>query len=267
MKKIVEYDLLPPPANFDSDTDVKQWVLDMREEIVGGWPPVSDRVLAREADEMVLSIETCELLLSEFGITSKRWVPPFKDEVRTTPQTAPSSQTLVRRPPVVAVMGHVDHGKTTLLDALRNTRVADGEAGGITQAVSSFKVDINSKDIVFIDTPGHEAFSSMRECGAMLTDIVVLVVAATDGVRAQTIESVQHAQACDVPIVVAVTKVDVDGIDAAEHVERISNELIAEGVQCESMGGETQILPISSIRGDGMKELLEALLLEAEIMG
>ena len=269
MKKIVEYELYSVDGE---DSELQPWILNLRTEMEGQWPPVPERVLSNAASDMSLGVESCELLLHDFGVDTKRWEPPFEDEVRTTVHTASNADSLRPRSPVVTIMGHVDHGKTTLLDALRNTRVASGEAGGITQAVSSFKVNVSSEqsspvqEVVFIDTPGHEAFASMRECGAMLTDIVVLVVAATDGVRQQTIESIQHAHSCGVPIVVALTKCDVDGIEEAAESERIANELMAAGVQCESLGGDVQIIPISSLRGDGLPELLEALALEAEMM-
>jgi len=172
---------------------------------------------------------------------------------------------LVKRPPIVTVMGHVDHGKTTLLDSIRKTKVAASEAGGITQGVRAHQVSIEingqEKPIVFLDTPGHEAFTAMRSRGAKVTDIAVLVVAADDGVRPQTIEAIKHAQAARVPIVVAINKMDKEGANP----DRVKQELTEHGLMPEDWGGSTVMVPISAIKGDGIDTLLEMISLVSEV--
>lgn len=167
------------------------------------------------------------------------------------------------RPPVVSVMGHVDHGKTTLLDSLRKSNVALGEAGGITQHIGAYKVACGGRDIVFIDTPGHEAFTSMRARGAKINDMAILVVAADDGVKAQTVEAVNHAKAAGVPVIAAVSKVDKDGADP----EKVKRQLSEHGLVPEEWGGDTLFAEISAKTGKGIGELLELILLQADVLG
>ena len=166
------------------------------------------------------------------------------------------------RPAVITVMGHVDHGKTTLLDFIRKTKVVDGEAGGITQHIGAYEVETSKGRLTFIDTPGHAAFSSMRARGANTTDIVVLVVAANDGIKPQTEEAINHAKAADVSIVVAINKVDLDGAD----IDKVKGDLAAKDLTPEDWGGNIQMIPISALKGDGVDELLERIALEAEIL-
>lgn len=168
---------------------------------------------------------------------------------------------LVERPPVVAVLGHVDHGKTTLLDRIRKTKVVDSEAGGITQHTGAYQVEVNGRKITFLDTPGHEAFTAMRARGAQVTDIVVLVVAADDGIMPQTREASNHAKAAGVQIVVALNKVDRPNA----NIDRVMEELSKEGLQAESWGGDTIVVPVSALRGTGVDELLENILVVAEL--
>ena len=166
------------------------------------------------------------------------------------------------RPAVITVMGHVDHGKTTLLDFIRKTKVVDGEAGGITQHIGAYEVETSKGKLTFIDTPGHAAFSSMRARGANTTDIVVLVVAANDGIKPQTEEAINHAKAAGVSIVVAINKIDIDGADA----EKVKGDLAAKDLTPDDWGGNTQMVPVSALKGDGVDDLLERIALEAEIL-
>ena len=168
---------------------------------------------------------------------------------------------LENRPPVVSVMGHVDHGKTSILDAIRNTQVTRGEAGGITQHIGAYTVELNGKEISFLDTPGHEAFTEMRMRGAQSTDIAILVVAADDGVMPQTIEAINHAKAAEIPIIVAVNKIDKDTADQ----NRVMQGLMEHGLVPEDWGGDTIMVPVSAHTGEGIEELLEMVLLVAEM--
>ena len=173
----------------------------------------------------------------------------YKDEKKT-------------RPPVITVMGHVDHGKTTLLDFIRNTKVVEGEAGGITQHIGAYQVETSKGLLTFIDTPGHAAFSSMRARGANTTDIVILVVAANDGIKPQTEEAINHAKAAGVSIVVAINKIDLDGAD----IDKVKGDLATKDLTPEDWGGTVQMVPVSALKGDGIDDLLERIALEAEIL-
>src|SRR5438045_3466314 len=206
-----------------------------------------------------LSDEEVELIASEVGreITIKH----AADEEEEPEEFDDPDDVLQARPPVVTIMGHVDHGKTTLLDAIRQSRVVATEAGGITQHIGAYQVDVDGRKITFLDTPGHEAFTAMRARGAKVTDIAVLVVAANDGVMPQTKESISHARAAEVPIVVDINKVDLP--DA--NPERVKGELATEGLQPEEWGGTTQVAEVSAKTRQGLDELLEKVLLVADV--
>ena len=207
-----------------------------------------------------IDFDTAQLLASEFGYEVQNVA--FKEEAAFTQKTEDIGQ-MVTRAPVVTIMGHVDHGKTTLLDTIRKTRVAAGEAGGITQHVAAYKVAVpNHGDIVFLDTPGHEAFTEMRARGAQATDIVVLVVAANDGVMPQTLEALNHALDAKVTIIVAVNKIDLP--DAAP--ERVKQQLSDKGLIPEEWGGNVIFVNVSAIKGDNVDKLLESIALTAEVM-
>ncbi len=209
----------------------------------------------------VIDADTAELIVEEFGHKAKRVSEADVEEGLEGPEDAP--ETLQPRPPVITVMGHVDHGKTSLLDAIRKTRVTEGEAGGITQHIGAYQVQTeDGAKITFLDTPGHEAFSSMRARGAKATDIVVLVVAADDGVKPQTIEAISHAKAAEVPIIVAINKIDKPDADPT----KVRTELMQHEVFVESMGGEVQDVEVSALTGQGLPDLLEAIQLQAELM-
>jgi translation initiation factor IF-2 len=206
-----------------------------------------------------LSDEEVELIATEVGreITIKH----AADDEEEPEEFDDPEETLQARPPVVTIMGHVDHGKTTLLDAIRDARVVATEAGGITQHIGAYQVDVDGRKISFLDTPGHEAFTAMRARGAKVTDIAVLVVAADDGVMPQTKESIAHARAADVPIVVAVNKIDL----ADANVDRVKGELAQEGLNPEDWGGETQFAEVSAKTQTNLDELLEKVLLVADL--
>lgn len=207
----------------------------------------------------VLDQETSALVVEEMGHTFKLI---NDDAIEETLQDSVDDIESVTRAPVVTIMGHVDHGKTSLLDYIRKAKVASGEAGGITQHIGAYHVETENGEITFLDTPGHEAFTAMRARGAGVTDIVIIVVAADDGVMPQTREAIKHAQAGDVPIIIAINKIDKEGSDP----DRVKNELSQEGVIAEDWGGDTIFVNVSAHTGEGVDNLLESVLLTAEVL-
>ncbi|SEO79960.1 translation initiation factor IF-2 [Propionispora vibrioides] len=206
-----------------------------------------------------VDFDTASLVAADFGVTVEA-LPPEEDPTEI-PEIEDDESQLVIRPPVVTVMGHVDHGKTSLLDAIRQTRVTQQEAGGITQHIGAYQVICQGKKIVFLDTPGHEAFTAMRARGAQVTDIAILVVAADDGVMPQTIEAINHAKSAKVPIIVAINKMDRPGANP----DRVKQQLGDHGLVPEDWGGETIMVPVSAHQKTGIEELLEMILLMAEV--
>lgn len=227
-----------------------------------GEPTVADSVVSSDAVELVLSdfgakvsfIKQTSAETEKTGRTTPRYLQKYTPEVWAS---------FPLRPPIVTVMGHVDHGKTTLLDALRNSNVASSERGGITQNIGAFSVSLsNGSMVTFLDTPGHEAFAAMRACGTQVTDIVVLVVAANDGVMPQTLEAVNHARNANVPIIVAINKVDISGCSP----EKVMNDLYSyAGIQVEQIGGDVQCVLVSALKRQGLENLIDAILLQAEL--
>ena len=207
-----------------------------------------------------IDFDTAFLIAGEFGVTAHK-KEVVTDEDILFDDSEDKEEDLKPRPPVIVVMGHVDHGKTSLLDAVRSTNVIEGEAGGITQAIGAYKVEINGREITFLDTPGHEAFTAMRARGAQITDIAILVVAANDGVMPQTIEAIDHAKAAGIPIIVAINKIDVEGA----NLDKVKQELAEYGLVSEDWGGDTIFVPISAKKKINIDNLLEMVLLVADM--
>ncbi|MEH7118404.1 translation initiation factor IF-2 [Neobacillus vireti] len=208
----------------------------------------------------VLDKDAIELIAGEYGVEVEEEIKIDTTDLEVY-FTEDAAETLVERPSVVTIMGHVDHGKTTLLDSIRNTKVTEGEAGGITQHIGAYQVVENGKKITFLDTPGHAAFTTMRARGAQITDITILVVAADDGVMPQTVEAINHAKAAEVPIIVAVNKMDKE----AANADRVMQELTEHGLVSEAWGGDTIFVPLSAKTGEGIDNLLEMILLVSEV--
>ena len=208
-----------------------------------------------------IDFDTAYLVAGEFGITAKK-KEIITDEDILFDDSEDKEEDLKERPPVVVVMGHVDHGKTSLLDTIRKTNVIGGEAGGITQAIGAYKVKVNDREITFLDTPGHEAFTAMRARGAQITDIAILVVAANDGIMPQTIEAINHAKSAEIPIIVAINKIDLP--DA--NIDRVKQELMNYELVPEEWGGDTICVPISAKNNTNIDQLLEMVLLQADVL-
>lgn len=210
-----------------------------------------------------LDYDTASLVCSEFDVELiLRLERTAEDQLVETADVEDNEKDLKPRPPVITIMGHVDHGKTSLLDYIRDTHVTRGEAGGITQHIGAYSVDLDGQTITFLDTPGHEAFTAMRARGAQSTDIAVLVVAADDGVMPQTVEAINHAKAAKVPIIVAINKMD----KPEANPERIKQDLTAHNLVSEEWGGDTIMVPVSAKTGEGVDNLLEMILLQAEVL-
>ena len=208
-----------------------------------------------------LDEETLELIADDYGVEIEKEVIVNEEDLTTYFDDEEDDPDAIERPAVVTIMGHVDHGKTTLLDSIRNTKVTAGEAGGITQHIGAYQIENNGKKITFLDTPGHAAFTTMRARGAQVTDITILVVAADDGVMPQTIEAINHAKEADVPTIVAVNKVD----KPTANPDRVMQELTEYGLIPEDWGGDTIFVPLSALNGDGIDDLLEMIGLVAEV--
>lgn len=209
----------------------------------------------------VIDYETAALVVSDFGYEALAAVGTGIEDLSAHVVLDEEGADLQARPPVVAILGHVDHGKTTLLDAIRKANVADGEAGGITQHIGAYQVEVDGKPITFLDTPGHEAFTAMRARGAQITDIAILIIAADDGVMPQTIEAIDHAKAAEVPVIVALTKTDLP----TANPDRSKTQLMERELVVEEYGGDTVAVAVSGKTGDGIADLLDNILLVAEI--
>jgi translation initiation factor IF-2 len=210
----------------------------------------------------VLDIETATLVAADFDYTVENVAFDVEAALEVGHEMGNGEEKLETRPPVVTIMGHVDHGKTSLLDAIRKTNVTAREYGGITQHIGAYSVQVDGRSVTFLDTPGHEAFTAMRARGARVTDLVTLVVAADDGIMPQTVEAINHAKAARVPVIVAVNKIDKPGADT----ERVKRELMNYGLVSEEYGGETIVAPVSAKTGEGIPHLLEMILLQADVL-
>ena len=270
MKKPNKAEFVPPKAKEPAEPEIKTIILPesltIKElaEKMKIQPSVIVKKLFMQGKVVTINqevdYETAEAIALEFDVLSEKEVKV--DVIAELLKDAEDPEdTLVPRPPVICVMGHVDHGKTSLLDAIRKTHVTDKEAGGITQHIGAYVVEINGQKITFLDTPGHEAFTAMRMRGAQSTDIAILVVAADDGVMPQTVEAINHAKAAEVEIIVAVNKID----KPSANVDRVKQELSEYGLIAEDWGGDTIFVPVSAHTGEGIKELLEMILLTAEV--
>ena len=235
-------------------------------ELIGQRPADIVRKLM-EMGQMVtfnqsINLEAASLIAEEYGARVELSTEKVGEELLEEAAQSTGEEHAVLRPPVVTIMGHVDHGKTSLLDAIRETKVAEGEAGGITQHIGAYIVGVRGKQVTFLDTPGHEAFTAMRARGARATDIVILVVAADDGVMPQTVEAIHHAKAAGVPLIVAINKVDKPG----SNVDRVKNALTEHGLIPEPWGGDTIMVEVSAKERTGLEQLLEMVLLQAEVL-
>ncbi|WP_049388239.1 translation initiation factor IF-2, partial [Staphylococcus epidermidis] len=208
-----------------------------------------------------LDEETLELIADDYGVEIEKEVVVDEEDLSIYFDDETDDSDAIERPAVVTIMGHVDHGKTTLLDSIRNTKVTEGEAGGITQHIGAYQIENSGKKITFLDTPGHAAFTTMRARGAQVTDITILVVAADDGVMPQTIEAINHAKEAEVPTIVAVNKID----KPTANPDRVMQELTEYGLIPEDWGGDTIFVPLSALSGDGIDDLLEMIGLVAEV--
>ena len=251
--KLTEIEIPDSITVKDLATEMKKTTADVIKKLLGYG------IMATINQEV--DFDTAFLVAGEFGITAKK-KETVTDEDILFDDSEDKEEDLETRPPVVVVMGHVDHGKTSLLDTIRKTNVIGGEAGGITQAIGAYKVKVNDREITFLDTPGHEAFTAMRARGAQITDIAILVVAANDGIMPQTIEAINHAKSAEIPIIVAINKIDLP--DA--NVDKVKQELMKYELVPEEWGGDTICVPISAKNNTNIDQLLEMVLLEADVL-